>query len=218
MNKHIKIEKNIKGRDFVIGDLHGNYPAFEKALENISFNFNEDRMFSVGDLIDRGDFSEKCLRLTELPWFHSVRGNHEQMMIESELNLDTARMWMRHGGDWIADISDETLNELRGLCRKLPISIVIDNEIGITHAECPFNGSEYDWNCIDDRANEERLIWGRKQIKTSNSQCQNIIKTYHGHTTSENIIRQGNSYFLDTGACWPEKGGFLTCLEINNEK
>ena len=51
-HKHYKL--NTEGRDFVIGDLHGCYDEFLAVLADISFDTKIDRMFSVGDLIDRG--------------------------------------------------------------------------------------------------------------------------------------------------------------------
>ena len=71
---------NETGRDFVIGDLHGSFSLLEKMLEHVSFDTETDRLFSVGDLVDRGPESLECLELLQMPWFHSVYSNHENMM------------------------------------------------------------------------------------------------------------------------------------------
>ena len=40
-----------------------------QALLNVDFDFEVDRVFSVGDLIDRGPDSLKCLELVLNKWF-----------------------------------------------------------------------------------------------------------------------------------------------------
>lgn len=93
-------EVNSKGRDFVIGDLHGSFQLFIKLLEDIKFDAEVDRMFSVGDLVDRGEDSLNCLRLYNEPWFHSVIANHEQMMAECFDGGYMGQFWFRNGGEW----------------------------------------------------------------------------------------------------------------------
>ena len=58
-------EANLEGRDFVVGDIHGEYDQFMKELEKVNFDKNIDRVFSVGDLVDRGKDSYWCLLLQD---------------------------------------------------------------------------------------------------------------------------------------------------------
>ena len=62
---HIFIPKNIKGRDFVVGDIHGHYDLLKTELKTVGFDKQKDRLFSVGDIIDRGPKSEECLTLLD---------------------------------------------------------------------------------------------------------------------------------------------------------
>ena len=48
-------------------------------MELIGFDKTKDRMFSVGDLPDRGIDSYGTLQLLNESWFYPVLGNHEQM-------------------------------------------------------------------------------------------------------------------------------------------
>lgn len=93
-------EPNEHGRDFVIGDLHGSLSAFQNLLKNLHFDKTKDRMFSVGDLVDRGPDSPGCLELLHEPWFHSVLANHEQMMLEAFDGGPMGQFWLRNGGTW----------------------------------------------------------------------------------------------------------------------
>lgn len=94
------IEPNEQGRDFVIGDLHGSLACFHKLLEGLNFDKTKDRMFSVGDLVDRGPNSLECLELIKEPWFYCVLANHEQMMLEAFNGGYLGNFWIQNGGYW----------------------------------------------------------------------------------------------------------------------
>ena len=49
------------GRDWVVGDVHGCFTTLREALLAIDFEHGRDRLFSVGDLIDRGPNSIEAL-------------------------------------------------------------------------------------------------------------------------------------------------------------
>jgi serine/threonine protein phosphatase 1 len=57
-----KFELNEKGRDFVVGDIHGCFDLLSNNLKEIGFDESVDRLFSVGDLVDRGKQSEDCIK------------------------------------------------------------------------------------------------------------------------------------------------------------
>lgn len=78
---------NTDGRDFVIGDLHAQYDWFDGLLDGLAFDPARDRMFCVGDLVDRGKHSFRVDRWLSCPWFLPIRGNHDQMVIENLLVL-----------------------------------------------------------------------------------------------------------------------------------
>ena len=78
----IRIGRNEAGRDFVAGDIHGCYRTLERALESVRFDSRRDRLFSVGDLINRGPASMEALAwLTDGRIHAAVRGNHEEMFL-----------------------------------------------------------------------------------------------------------------------------------------
>ncbi len=77
-----RLQDNNRGKDYVVGDLHGCFSLLERLLEAVDFDPNCDRLFSVGDLIDRGPDSLRCLELLAEPWFFAVQGNHEYMLLD----------------------------------------------------------------------------------------------------------------------------------------
>ena len=70
-NKIIRLPVNKTGRDFVLGDLHGTTDLLRALMEHVAFDPKKDRLFSVGDLIDRGEDSPGGLTLLLEPWFHT---------------------------------------------------------------------------------------------------------------------------------------------------
>ena len=155
------LEPNTKGRDFVMGDLHGSFSAFENLTKNLNFNPESDRIISVGDLVDRGPDSLKCLELIRQPWFHAVLSNHEQMMIEKFNGGWMGAYWYRNGGQWGIEAyndydsiynkqvpghlpldSSADLIDLLPLVEELPFLITINTISGkkfhVLHAELPY--------------------------------------------------------------------------------
>ena len=61
---------NEDGRDFVVGDIHGMFQHLTELLEQIEFDEGSDRLFSVGDLVDRGPESHRALEWLDKPWFY----------------------------------------------------------------------------------------------------------------------------------------------------
>jgi len=155
-------EPNFVGRDFVVGDLHGSLSCFERLLEGLHFDAAKDRIFSVGDLVDRGPNSLECLELLKNPWFHAVLANHEQMMLEAFDGGYMGQFWLQNGGFWGYSAFEDhrkmrsSLNELEKhvphpdsirlfevmqLVRELPFLMTIavpdGRKFHVLHAELP---------------------------------------------------------------------------------
>lgn len=64
---------------YAIGDIHGCYHEFKKLLKKIEFNPDKDKVFLVGDLINRGPKSLKVLDLiiSNPSSIFPVLGNHD---------------------------------------------------------------------------------------------------------------------------------------------
>ena len=99
---YLNFEPNTKGTDYCVGDIHGCFDRLLDLLKATNFNEKVDRLFSVGDLCDRGPNSDQVLDWLEQPWFHSVRGNHEQMLIDANdpYNSEAEGMLFMNGGQW----------------------------------------------------------------------------------------------------------------------
>lgn len=192
--------KNTTGRDFVVGDLHGCYDLLIEKLRVISFDEQKDRLFSVGDLIDRGPDSEKCLMLIDKPWFFAVRGNHEQMMIESVKTRDSSitSCWIMNGGVWSMNCDEDELFCFAEMADSLPWLIEVETDkgvIGILHAE---SSTIWQENYSHD---QDAIIWGRSKIRNEDmAEIEGIDHVFVGHTPLSKPISLGNVSYIDTGA------------------
>ena len=64
---------NHRGRDFVVGDIHGRFDRLQSALRHVNFDGRFDRLFALGDLIDRGPRSYEALQ-----WPKSKSSHHQE--------------------------------------------------------------------------------------------------------------------------------------------
>ena len=55
---HCAVGMNENGRDLVVGDVHGCFRTLDHALSEFGFDPSRDRLFGVGDLVNRGPHSE----------------------------------------------------------------------------------------------------------------------------------------------------------------
>lgn len=120
INLHQQLPANTLGRDFIIGDLHGCLDLLQIELKRVQFDPTHDRLFSVGDLIDRGPDAMGCLRLLHEPWFFAVRGNHENMLLDYFYEnaqpyafKTAAKVFLQNGGHWVQELQVNELDELR---------------------------------------------------------------------------------------------------------
>lgn len=211
---HLRLKPNFRGRDYIVGDLHGMFDCLRAALNERDFNPAKDRLISVGDLIDRGKDSMMCLGLLQNPWCFAVRGNHEELMLEA-MSSGERKTWYENGGGWSDQLGPRTLKRMGAEVRRLPHVITLETrsgaKIGILHAECPVE----DWADIKKAKNDpdlrESIIWGRRVLKERQPvMTRNVDLTIHGHTPLDAPLLLGNALFIDTGCCFD---GELTLLE-----
>lgn len=87
---------------YVIGDIHGCVKTFSKLLHQISYS-KDDELYLLGDYIDRGPDSkgviDKILGLQSTGYkVYTLRGNHEQMMVDSIKDHSHLKLWLVNGG------------------------------------------------------------------------------------------------------------------------
>lgn len=211
-----RLERNTKGRDLIVGDIHGCFDKLAVALEAVGFSpENGDRLVSVGDLVDRGAHSDAALEWLSEPWFHAVRGNHEDMLCMYQDGQCEARLYMVNGGGWFIGLTPEERAPIADRLKELPLAIEIETEhglVGVVHADCPTES----WSAFRLALTHPEMgprmamacTWSRTRAEgLSLGPVQDVRAVVVGHTPMERHTTMENVHFIDTGAWLPAHHG-----------
>ena len=215
---------------YCIGDIHGCYQTFKSLIEQILTHDYEAKFYLVGDLIDRGPTSKKVLDyaidlMAKKIIIGIVRGNHEQMLLESYENNSTFQHTL-----WYANRANATVEEFNKsfsvnqkvselipesyylFLRDLPFYIELDDYF-IVHAGFNFNSDS-------PFKDYQSMVWMRDMYY--DSEKLNDKKVIHGHTPKLIKdcllqIEQSNIIDIDTGCFFTQfQGfGFLSALNMD---
>jgi serine/threonine protein phosphatase 1 len=233
IDRCLRIAANANGRDLVVGDLHGHRSLLEKALDQMAFDPRRDRVLSVGDLIDRGPESLATLSLIEEPWFYSVLGNHELMLLNF-LGYYGSRMHSRKsypsgGGEWITEAIARHPKAIARLADKvaaLPLAMHVEGDVpfNVTHGDLHPTGSRQEvllgegTICVHkaDAATSSRvhiaaamnlplfeLQFEQHRVRISESPIGALPITYVGHSPVHPIVVHDSYVYIDQGVCAP---------------
>ena len=134
------VRANRQGRDFVVGDVHGYFAQLTKQLAECRFDAAVDRLFFLGDVVDRGPDSEAVLAMIDQRTYCSVLGNHEAMMIAGFEEPDQSLLHRMNGGEWFYELPVERQQMWVERVRSWPWAIEIDTgqaRTGLVHANVP---------------------------------------------------------------------------------
>lgn len=209
-------------RRIFVGDIHGHYAGLMNLLEQVSPNA-EDRVYFVGDLIDRGPQSAKVVDYVRHHQHPCVLGNHEQLLLEAfsknHFNNHTLHAWLYSGGQSTLasyNHSQDLLMEHIEWLRTLPLYLDLD-DIWLVHA-----GVNPALKVTEQTA--EECCWIRDAFHNEPFPYFQDKLIITGHTITFTFpdiqpgqLVEGPGWLdIDTGAYHP-KSGWLTALDIDNE-
>ncbi|MDQ8035105.1 serine/threonine protein phosphatase [Bordetella genomosp. 1] len=216
----LRVPPNEAGRDFAVGDIHGHYSRLRAALERIGFDPARDRLFSVGDLVDRGPENEDSEHWLREPWFFAVQGNHEDYAIR---HVRTGRVdvgnWRTYGGGWFLDLPPERQRELADCYARLPVVIEVPTPqgiVGLLHADSPVRNWDNLADRLAHRAKPARATcqWSRERLRLRDcSGVAGVRAVVAGHTPVDEPLALGNVYHIDTEGWQPH--GYFTLLDLH---
>ncbi len=193
----------------IIGDVHGCYHTL-KSLVDKHWKPEEQVLVQLGDLINKGPFSGKCIRYwQELEKANPgrtvlLRGNHEQSLI----NHYTGKNPLPELKPLVDNITAEGLS-LKKVCEWLAIKGLRWETEGvlITHAG------------ISKNADDPFEISSKKGVLNNRSSLRRLEKVQVvGHTMVQGgkpvFNPRENAWFIDTGA-WTRK--YLSALIISED-
>lgn len=138
------------GRVLVIGDLHGNHKGLIQALEKAGFDYENDTLISLGDIVDGHNESfevvEELLKIKNLiaikgnhdDWFNDyltkgIHGSHwQQGALATNLSYLNGIGKSSLGGIWTPD------NDHGGLVPKLKVSDIPQSHIELFNNQLPY--------------------------------------------------------------------------------
>jgi serine/threonine protein phosphatase 1 len=225
LSKYVqRFERNTVGRDFAVGDVHGCFTALHCALDATGFDPAVDRLFSVGDLVDRGPESHLVCEWLDKPWFHPVQGNHEDMAIRY---VDPGQRdrdhYMMNGGAWLIGATRDEQIGFALWMSLMPYAIEVETEqgiVGIVHADV----AGRTWTEMVEKFEKaesknqlkrvtEMTLWCRDRISLEDhSGIPDVRAVIVGHTPLKRPAVLGNVYHIDTGG-WL-RDGYFTLLNL----
>ncbi|TVQ42502.1 MAG: serine/threonine protein phosphatase [Gloeocapsa sp. DLM2.Bin57] len=208
-------------RRIVIGDVHGHYYALMSLLEAIAPS-QEDKIYFLGDLIDRGPHSAQVVQFLMDNQYPCLLGNHEKMLLDAigdgKVLRDELHIWLYCGGyatleSYQNNIPQEHVNWLKALPLYLDLG-----DIWLVHAGL-------DPKLTIEEQSSEQFCWIRKPFHGMSEPYFNDKLIVTGHTITFTLpgvkpgkIARGRGWIdIETGAYHP-RSGWLTAFDVDNEK
>lgn len=219
-------------RTFVIGDIHGEYTKLINIINKINFDYNNDKLISIGDVVDRGPNSFECVEeLMKIKHLITIRGNHDKTWYDSTIT-GINRLYSQGGRETLFSY---TKNGCNNDPTKIPQSHkdFFKNQLNyfIDENNNLFIHGGFNRNLSLDEQDESNFYWDRNlfmsalSYKTMNNQSfemkQSFNKIFIGHTptilfNSQQPIKIFNIWNIDTGC---GKGdNFLTIMNVDTEE
>ncbi len=219
-------------RQFAISDIHGCATTFKALLRQIEFSI-ADELYLLGDFVDRGADSKDVFdHIFELQdsghTVHCLRGNHEAMMLDSNISMDKHLMWLRNGGretldsfgaDNLAAIPRRYLNFINAM----PYYLEVGNYL-LVHA-----GFNFSIPVEDIFTAKDSMLWIRNWYRDINKTWLGERIIVHGHTpTIQSDIKMRAKKLailpaldIDAGCVYAHYGrglGNLCAFELNTQQ
>lgn len=232
-NKPQKAETAENEKIYVIGDIHGRYDLLLKLLTLVFIDLQENdrlseclvRLIFLGDVIDRGPDSLKCLQTLEvLTQFGAelILGNHEDLLLRSIAGDDYAQnIWFKYGGlntleslgltgrSTLEDSFDFGERLLEALSPNI-VSMLKQASYFLTSKDYFFVHAGVKPGIPLLKQNNSDLLYIREEFTRSKKWHGSVI--VHGHSIVESIELHDNRISIDTGAY---RSGKLSCLVLH---
>ena len=198
-------DKEIKGKLWAVGDIHGCYNLLMTRLKEIGFDFENDLLVAVGDLVDRGTQNIECIELLSKPWFTSVRGNHEDLCIGGLHNESYKRCHVANGGEWFYMLDGQAMYNIAKTFAGLPVVLEVNHngkKFGFVHGHIEQNNwDEFKETFTQEptafRDPSELAMWGRERLNDENQQYTHVSgvdAVIMGHTVTQKPCKRDNCY------------------------
>lgn len=83
-------------KKYAIGDIHGCYDKLISCLRAVNFDYENDLLIQLGDIVDRGPDTYKCVEeLLKIKNLIAIQGNHDECWLNSILSkqIENGQLW-----------------------------------------------------------------------------------------------------------------------------
>src|SRR5690606_15854527 len=120
----LRMPENSLGRDLVVSDVHGYFDHLSRLLDKANFDQSVDRLFIIGDLVDRGPSSLEVVNWLRRPYVFACLGNHDFWCLEAGQFGMLVEHWSQ-GGTWFYDLDEDDRADVLDCLRALPLAIEV---------------------------------------------------------------------------------------------
>ena len=212
---------NETGRDLVVGDVHGCFRTLDRALSELDFDSSVDRLFGVGDLVNRGPHSDEALIWLEDRFDAVTLGNHERP-VRDWFQAKVLGSRERASG-WLRKVPRADYPRWLRVLDDMPLALTIKTAhgfVGVLHAQVP----DPDWGrAVEMLSTGEPGITDIALLGFENAEDEarararpvgGVRTLVHGHWPVAEVEPALNRWNIDTGA--GHQGlGRLSLLEVN---
>lgn len=216
---------------YVIGDIHGEYDKLISCLKAVNFDYDNDTLIQLGDVVDRGPNAYGCIEeLLKIKNLIAIQGNHDECWFKSLKNAEPENglLWRQGAKQTYQSYLDHSINpEVHFDFFNNQVKYYIDDKRRyFVHGG--FNRHHF----INEQPDETVYTWDRdmwasalsyksmKETKYGFKIKGNPLEVYIGHTPTtlwgiSEPINAANVWNLDTGS---GKGGLLTLMNIDTKE
>lgn len=210
-------------RIFAIGDVHGCSRTFAAMLFDKMQIQKADQIYCIGDYIDRGHDSKGVIDIilklrADGYSIYTLRGNHEQMMLDAFTVEEAMDVWQKNGGDeTLKSFGIDSLNNLPDRY----LSFLMKTEFFLEKGNYIFAHAGLNFKNEHIFEDKEAMLWIRDFDRFQPSLENRLL--IHGHTPeplSYIINQKGNCINIDGGCVYLHKRHFgnLVAIDLNERE
>ena len=206
----------IMRRTIVIGDVHGCAEEFEALLKGLKLK-PKDRVYQVGDLINRGPDSHRVLKLAYKYDVRPVLGNHEVRLLQSRKENNTESL-KSYDHDTLLQL---TKTDWKFLEKLPPYIYKPKHKTVIVHAGFLPEPAWYEQDIETITQIQVIDANGKPARQDASSAAATWAEYWHGlpfvvygHNARPKVFRHPGSIGIDTGCVY---GGHLTAYVLEDQ-
>jgi serine/threonine protein phosphatase 1 len=206
-------------KTFVLGDIHGAYRALTQVLERASFDYENDRMICLGDVVDGWPHTKQAIdEMLKMKNLIYLMGNHDVWALQWMETREAAEIWLAQGGRATCDSYKDGVPESHlNFLRKARDFFIEDNRLFVHAGVLPGMKAE--------ECSPEILFWDRTMVRLAQDlqkketprQLTSYDEVFVGHTpiSSPHPMKYCEIWMVDTGAAW---SGVLSMMNVDTKE